>query len=279
MSGWRVTTSGGRPALFRLGGGDAEAAHEWTLRRLAGLPPAPGGRWPRCCGGARRRAARRVRGALPQPGRAGRRDGQERPWRCRPGRRSASASSRSARSPRTPQPGNARPRLFRLPASEAVINRMGFNNAGRRARWPRRLAARCPRPAAGRAAGHLPGQVQGDAAGRTRSTTTWPRCGRCVTDGDYFAVNVSSPNTPGLRVAAGPGAPRRAARRAGRGTQAGAGEDRAGPHRRGDRRAAGGLPRARRGRGDRHQHHARPGRPGRRGRRAGARPAGCPAGR
>ena len=34
------------------------------------------------------------------------------------------------------QPGNPRPRLFRLPASEAVINRMGFNNAGRRARWP-----------------------------------------------------------------------------------------------------------------------------------------------
>ncbi len=45
-------------------------------------------------------------------------------------RRSGSASSRSARSPAEPQPGNPRPRLFRLPADRAIVNRMGFNNDG-----------------------------------------------------------------------------------------------------------------------------------------------------
>ncbi len=60
------------------------------------------------------------------------------------------------------QPGNARPRLFRLPDSEAVINRMGFNNAGAAA-LADRLAALGPPLGA---AGHLAGQVQGHPAGR-----------------------------------------------------------------------------------------------------------------
>ena len=66
------------------------------------------------------------------------------------------------------QPGNDRPRLFRLPDSEAIINRMGFNNAGAAA-LADRLAALGP---LGVPLGHLARQVQGDAAGRRRSTTT-----------------------------------------------------------------------------------------------------------
>ena len=66
------------------------------------------------------------------------------------------------------QPGNPRPRLFRLPESESIINRMGFNNAG---------AAAARRPAGAtrpdrRAAGHLARQVQGDAGRVRRSATT-----------------------------------------------------------------------------------------------------------
>ena len=134
------------------------------------------------------------------------------------------------------QPGNDRPRLFRLPAVQAVINRMGFNNAGATA-----LAARLAalRPAAG-AAGHQPGQVQGDAAGRGRRGLPRPRCGCCYPHGDYFAVNVSSPEHARAARAAGPRAPGRAAGgAAGRGSalaeghgEADAGQDRAGPDRR-----------------------------------------------
>ncbi|TBL29973.1 quinone-dependent dihydroorotate dehydrogenase, partial [Verrucosispora sp. SN26_14.1] len=95
-----------------------------------------------------------------------------------------------------PQPGNPRPRLFRLPDSEAVINRMGFNNAGAEA-LAARLAA-LPRPL---------GVPLGISLGKSKVTPL----DEAVEDyrasyhalrghGDYFAVNVSSPNTPGLRA-------------------------------------------------------------------------------
>ena len=91
------------------------------------------------------------------------------------------------------QPGNARPRLFRLPAAEALINRMGFNNEG-----------------AGAVAERLRGRrfrgVVGVNIGKNAAT---PSAGavddflaamRAVYDvADYLAVNVSSPNTAGLR--------------------------------------------------------------------------------
>ena len=82
--------------------------------------------------GRRRRAAEVFGVRLPQPGRAGRRDGQGRRGRCPPGRRSASASSRSAPSPRTPQPGNDRPRLFRLPDSAGGDQPDGLQQRRRR---------------------------------------------------------------------------------------------------------------------------------------------------
>jgi dihydroorotate dehydrogenase len=90
-----------------------------------------------------------------------------------------------------PQAGNARPRLFRLEPDRAVINRMGFNNAGLEA-FAGGLAARGP------------GGVVGANIGANKDSTD--RIGDYVAGlqrlwplADYFTLNVSSPNTPGLR--------------------------------------------------------------------------------
>ncbi|MGI8828590.1 MAG: quinone-dependent dihydroorotate dehydrogenase [Candidatus Limnocylindria bacterium] len=92
-----------------------------------------------------------------------------------------------------PQPGNAKPRLFRLAADEALVNRMGFNNLGANA-LARRIAAARP---------HLPpGFVIGVNIGRNRDgdASDYPAAARTVAGvADYLAINVSSPNTPGLR--------------------------------------------------------------------------------
>ena len=92
-----------------------------------------------------------------------------------------------------PQPGNQRPRLVRLPSDGALINRMGFNNAGVDA-LARRIGAARP---------HLPdGFVVGVNIGRNRDGDEgdYPAAARAVASvADYLAVNVSSPNTPGLR--------------------------------------------------------------------------------
>lgn len=92
-----------------------------------------------------------------------------------------------------PQAGNPRPRLFRLVEDEALVNRMGFNNRGADA-LARRIRAARP---------HLPdGFVVGVNIGRNRDgdASDFPAAARAVADvADYVAVNVSSPNTPGLR--------------------------------------------------------------------------------
>ena len=91
-----------------------------------------------------------------------------------------------------PQVGNPRPRLFRLAEDEAVINRMGFNNGGQEAA-ARRLALRDPaRGVVGINIGankDSPDRIADYAAG-VRAM------GRLA---DYLTVNISSPNTPGLR--------------------------------------------------------------------------------
>jgi dihydroorotate dehydrogenase len=91
-----------------------------------------------------------------------------------------------------PQPGNARPRVFRLPQDQAVINRYGLNSEGG-ATVRKRLAAR-------RREGGIVGVNVGankDAADRTADYVA------LVTQlgpvADYLSLNVSSPNTPGLR--------------------------------------------------------------------------------
>ena len=127
-------------------------------------------------------ARRRRRGApvtgdgadLPQRARAGRRLRQERRRHRRAGARWASGTSRSAPSPAEPQPGNAKPRLFRLTADRAVVNRMGFNNDGAEvvAATARRseVAARPRRSGARRQHRQDQGRARG-RRGRGRATT------------------------------------------------------------------------------------------------------------
>jgi dihydroorotate dehydrogenase len=94
-----------------------------------------------------------------------------------------------------PQPGNPKPRLFRLTADRAVVNRMGFNNDGAEA-VAARLAAR----------GRRPGPVLGVNIGRSKvvpeeeAVLDYEKSARLLAPhADYLVVNVSSPNTPGLR--------------------------------------------------------------------------------
>ncbi len=91
-----------------------------------------------------------------------------------------------------PQAGNPRPRLFRLTEDRAVINRLGFNNAG--------LTAFADRLSAPRRVGVVGANIGAnkDSADRVADYVAglarlWGLC-------DYFTLNVSSPNTPGLRA-------------------------------------------------------------------------------
>jgi dihydroorotate dehydrogenase len=184
-----------RPALFRLGGGDAEAAHEWTLRQLAALA----GR-PQALASLRRLLApapapRQVFGVrFPNPvGLAAGMDKNAVALDAWPALGFGFVEAGTVTW--HPQEGNERPRLFRLRHSEAVINRMGFNNAGARA-LAERLAARSDPPAV----------PLGISLGKSRVTDLAHAVGDYLASlralypyGDYFAVNVSSPNTPGLR--------------------------------------------------------------------------------
>jgi len=210
-----------RPFLFRLGGGDAEAAHEWTLARLAGLPPA-----------ARRLLAARYAVHRPRtvfgvtfPNPVGLAAGVDKngvalaAWPAL-GFGFVEVGTVTAHA----QPGNPRPRLFRLRSSEAIVNRMGFNNAGAAA-----LAARLSATATGTGTAARESERKGPllSPGDNKGPFLSPGAPRvplgislgkskvtplaeAVDDylasykelreyGDYFAVNVSSPNTPGLR--------------------------------------------------------------------------------
>ena len=176
-----------RNALFRL---DAERAHELSLRMLrspAGVaaarvlahkpPPAP----------------REVMG-LRFPNPVGLAAGLDKNGRCIEALAALGFGfiEVGTVTPR-PQPGNPRPRLFRLPRAQALINRMGFNNDGvdalserlRRRRWQ---------------------GIVGVNIGKNRDTPVaqaaddYVSCLRKIYRyADYVTVNLSSPNTPGLR--------------------------------------------------------------------------------
>jgi dihydroorotate dehydrogenase len=124
-----------------------------------------------------------------------------------------------------PQPGNEKPRLFRLPQDQALINRMGFNNEGvevvaeRLRAWrsgpagARASAAAgvsmgrgASGPTGGSAAHDAPRMIIGGNLGKNKITPNedawkdYEVCFRALYPWvDYFVVNVSSPNTPGLR--------------------------------------------------------------------------------
>ena len=92
-----------------------------------------------------------------------------------------------------PQPGNPKPRLFRLTQDRAVINRMGFNNQGGEAA-ARRLAAR-------KARGGVVGVNLGANKDSPDRIADYAHMAKLMAPlASYLAVNVSSPNTPGLRA-------------------------------------------------------------------------------
>ena len=111
-----------------------------------------------------------------------------------------------------PQPGNEKPRVFRLPKDKALINRMGFNNDGvkviseRLEKWKSEVRSRS---LSGRKSDFRPQTsdlIIGGNIGKNKVTPNedaWKDYEICFKElhpyVDYFVVNVSSPNTPGLR--------------------------------------------------------------------------------
>jgi dihydroorotate dehydrogenase len=93
-----------------------------------------------------------------------------------------------------PQPGNPRPRLFRLPADRALINRMGFNNHGAAAAAARLRARRGRDLPVGANIGKTKAVPEAAAAADYALSASL-----LAGEADYLVVNVSSPNTPGLR--------------------------------------------------------------------------------
>jgi dihydroorotate dehydrogenase len=114
-----------------------------------------------------------------------------------------------------PQPGNEQPRLFRLPADRAIVNRMGFNNDGAEAvaqrlarrsarldRRDRRMAGRIGQRPLGRPVLGInigKSKVVDEDDGRAVLADYAASARLLAPHADYLVVNVSSPNTPGLR--------------------------------------------------------------------------------
>lgn len=171
-----------RAGLFRI---DAETAHGLAVKALAtGLLPA--------CPPASKRLATRVLGLdFPNPlGMAAGFDknGEVPDALLRLGFGFAEVGTVTPR----PQGGNPRPRVFRLPADRAVVNRLGFNNQGHQA-LRARLETRRRRPG-----------IVGVNVGANKDTVDRPADYVAGIEAfadlaHYFTINVSSPNTPGLR--------------------------------------------------------------------------------
>ncbi len=189
-----------RPLLFRAYDGDAERIHEQTLAAVARVGRSRPARAAIAALCARHRAPATVSG-IQFPGMVGLAAGMDkdgvgtRTWSSL-GFGYIELGTVTAQ----PQSGNDKPRLFRLPESRAIINRMGFNNRG--------AAALADRLAAiGVSRGNLAvGIPIGISIGKTKSVPLSAAADDYLTSlravapyADYVAINVSSPNTPGLR--------------------------------------------------------------------------------
>lgn len=180
-----------RPLLFRYGGGNPERIHEVMLEWLARVP-----------GGARPAIADPVTVAgVRFPNRVGLAAGLDKDglaaqaW-ARFGFGHAELGTVTALA----QPGNPKPRVFRAVASSGLVNRMGFNNRGAEA-----LAATLRAKGVARGNGAV-GIPLGISIGKSKVTPLEAATDDYLTSlrllapyADYVAVNVSSPNTPGLR--------------------------------------------------------------------------------
>ncbi len=181
-----------RPLLFRL---DAEKAHHLVLRQLSVFPPA----LLRMIAGSRRGGSPHRVFGCEFPNRVGLAAGMDKNALALPawealGFGFLEIGTITAHA----QAGNPLPRLFRFPEYGALINRMGFNNDGAEA-----VAARL---GAFRRKGKWPLIPVGINLGKSKVTpldeaaADYLHSFRCLRPfGDYFVINVSSPNTPGLR--------------------------------------------------------------------------------
>lgn len=179
-----------RPLVFRL---DPERAHDLTLRLLAGWSAIFRPSGPR----HHPTLARRVMG-LDFPNPLGLAAGLDKDARAVPAWQSLGLGFVEVGTVTAlPQPGNPRPRLFRLPLDQAIINRMGFNNAGAQVMERRLQALRrrgLPRIPLGVNLGKSKVTPPEQAAEDYRASFE-----RLAPLADYVVVNISSPNTPGLR--------------------------------------------------------------------------------
>ncbi|MDQ0837843.1 quinone-dependent dihydroorotate dehydrogenase [Sphingomonas faeni] len=171
------------PILFRL---DAERAHSLTIAALAtwgkaGTPLAPNVP----------RLATTVAGiAFPNP--VGLAAGVDKDGRAIDGFFGLGLGSVEIGT-LTPlvQPGNPKPRIFRLPEDRAVINRLGFNNGG--------LDGALPRAQSAKRNGILGINVGANKDATDRTADYVHGVTRAAPHADYITINISSPNTPGLR--------------------------------------------------------------------------------
>ncbi len=189
-----------RPLLFAAHGGDPEQVHEHMITALAGLGAVPGLR--DAVGALTRVAADPVEVAgVSFPGRVGLAAGMDKDGRAASAwQHLGFAFAELGTVTALPQPGNDRPRVFRLRESGALINRMGFNNAGAAALADRLAVAGVLR---GNKAAGIP---LGISVGKSKVVEVSDAVADYLTSlrllaahADYVAVNVSSPNTPGLR--------------------------------------------------------------------------------
>jgi dihydroorotate dehydrogenase len=175
-----------RTLLFQI---DPETAHDWTLRLLRSTPTMSLSHFSSCVPAA----PRRVMGIdFPNP--VGLAAGLDKNGECIKAWSALGFGfvEIGTVTPR-PQPGNPKPRLFRLPAAQALINRMGFNNKGvdylieqaRQADFKGVLGINI-----GKNADTPVAQAANDYLIGLRKVYPWA---------SYVAVNISSPNTPGLR--------------------------------------------------------------------------------
>ncbi len=180
-----------RAGLFRYAGGDPEKIHEKMIDALSLLPVS-----------GRRCEVDGVRIAgVDFPNRVGLAAGLDKDGRAATAwARMGFGFAELGTVTGSGQPGNPTPRLFRLKESRAIINRMGFNNRGAEA-----MAAHLS--ALGVRRGHASlGIPLGISIGKTKAVPLQDATADYLTSlellaphADYIAVNVSSPNTPGLR--------------------------------------------------------------------------------
>lgn len=181
-----------RPFLFGL---DAEAAHELTLGSIARLQNTPA----QCLWAQRRVADPVTLAGLRFPNRVGLAAGLDKNGRCIDGLGAMGFGFIEVGTV-TPkgQPGNPKPRMFRLPQADALINRLGFNNEGLDV-----FLANVRRARSFRAAGGILGlNIGKNAATPIEQAVDDYLIGLdgVFPHADYVTVNISSPNTKNLRA-------------------------------------------------------------------------------